>query len=462
MKSNRPIETLRKSLFRATRLHPLVYRPLIRRAVPVSLGMLSFTLLSVVDTAMLGRLGAAQLAAAGIASTAYFAIVFSLAGIGVGVQTLTARRFGEMDLVKCGEVCRAGLAIALGLGIPLVVVAGPLAGLLAPIFSDDPEIVRMSNIYLNYRLLGALFFLVNWSYRGFYNGLGDTTKQLLYAVVTTVTNIVLDYMLIFGHAGFPKMGIGGAAIASSIALGAGTVYLVTASWQYRYRHHCELYRRIPQLYRWIGPIVRLSMPVVGQRFTSEASFFLFFMIVSRIGTLEMAATSVISSIYHLTIMPAIGIAVATTTFLGQHLGAGRPDEAERYAWEGTKITVYLLCGLGLLFILIPGPVFSIYTSEDDVTSVGRLPLMLLGLTQGFAGIAIVLSNSLQGAGNTRFVMLAELFICGGIYLPIAYLLGLKFGGGILGAWSGEYVYWLSLALATAWKFRQGTWKEIRI
>jgi putative MATE family efflux protein len=424
--------------------------------------MLSFTLLSVVDTAMLGRLGAAPLAAAGIASTAYFAIVFSLAGIGMGVQTLTARRFGEMDMVKCGEICRAGLAIALGLGIPLVGLAGPLAGLLAPIFSNDPEIVRMSNVYLNYRLLGALFFLLNWSYRGFYNGLGDTTKQLLYAIVTTAANIILDYILIFGHAGFPKMGIGGASIASSIALGMGTIYLIAASWQHRYRRHCELYRHILHLHRWIGPIVRLSMPVVGQRFMSETSFFLFFMIVSRIGTLELAATNVISSIHHLTIMPAFGVAVATTTFLGQHLGAGRPDEAERYAWEGTKITVYLLCGLGLLFILIPGPVFSIYTSQSNVTSVGRLPLMLFGLTQGFTGIAIVLSNSLQGAGNTRFVMVAELAICGGIYLPITYLVGLRFGGGLLGAWSGEYVYWSLLALAMTWKFRQGTWKGIQI
>jgi Na+-driven multidrug efflux pump len=88
--------------------------------------------------------------------------------------------------------------------------------------------------------------------------------------------------------------------------------------------------------------------------------------------------------------------------------------------------------------------------------------MLFGLTQGFTGIAIVLSNSLQGAGNTRFVMVAELAICGGIYLPITYLVGLRFGGGLLGAWSGEYVYWSLLALAMTWKFRQGTWKGIQI
>ena len=82
--------------------------------------------------------------------------------------------------------------------------------------------------------------------------------------------------------------------------------------------------------------------------------------------------------------------------------------------------------------------------------------------QPFAGIALVLSQALQGAGNTRFVMLAELLICGGIYLPAAYLIGLRFGGGIVGAWTGEYVYWIFFALLVVWKFRKGTWKTIRI
>jgi len=126
------------------------------------------------------------------------------------------------------------------------------------------------------------------------------------------------------------------------------------------------------------------------------------------------------------------------------------------------MAAYLMGGLGLLFIVIPGAVFSIYTSDPQVIAVGRLPLVLLGLTQAFGGVAIVLSNVLQGAGNTRFVMLAELLICGGIYLPAAYLIGLRFGGGIVGAWTGEYVYWIFLALLVTWKFRKGTWKKIRI
>jgi len=456
------LSTLRQRVWGRVRLHPTIYRPLLRRAYPVSLGMLSFTLLSVVDTAMLGRLGAGPLAAAGISSTAYFAIVFSLAGIGIGVQTLVSRRFGECKPLQCGEVLGAGLLLTLVAGVPLVIVAPRLAHLISPVFSNDLAIVHMGETYLRYRFLGSLFFLVNWAYRGFYNGMGDTKKQLIYAVLITGANIVLDYFLIFGHAGFPRMEIQGAAIASSIALGIGTVYLLAASLRSHYRARYRLYRHLAGVIHVIGPILRLSTPVMAQRFLSETSFFIFFMIISRIGILELAATNVMLSIYHLTFMPALGIAVAAATFVGQGLGANNPEQAERYAWEGAKMAAYLMGGLGLLFIVIPHAVFSIYTSDPQVIAVGRLPLVLLGLTQAFGGVAIVLSNVLQGAGNTRFVMLAELLVCGGIYLPAAYLIGLRFGGGIVGAWTGEYVYWIFLTLLVTWKFRKGTWKKIRI
>ena len=127
------------------KLHPAIYRPLLRRAYPVSLGMLSFTLLSVVDTAMLGRLGAAPLAAAGISSVGYFVIAFSMAGIGVGVQTLTSRRYGEGNRVQCGEVLSAGLLLAFIGGVPITAAAPWLARLLSPVFSSDPAVVRLGS-----------------------------------------------------------------------------------------------------------------------------------------------------------------------------------------------------------------------------------------------------------------------------------------------------------------------------
>jgi len=115
--------------------------------------------------------------------------------------------------------------------------------------------------------------------------------------------------------------------------------------------------------------------------------------------------------------------------------------------------------VGLLFLFAPSLVFRVYTTDPQVIGVGRLSLMFLGIVQAFAGVSLVLTQALQGAGNTRYVMLAEL-LCVACYLPTVYFLGIRTPLGIVGAWTGEYVYWLLLAAAVAWKFRAGGWKRI--
>jgi len=131
------------------------------------------------------------------------------------------------------------------------------------------------------------------------------------------------------------------------------------------------------------------------------------------------------------------------------------------AWESVKLATYAMIAIGILFLAVPGFVFRIYTADASVIGIGRLPLMLLGFVQVFAGVALVLSHSLQGAGNTRYVMVAEL-VCVVLYLPTVYVLGLRTSLGLVGAWTGEYIYWIVLAIAMVWKFRTGSWKTIKL
>lgn len=437
-------------------------RHVIRLAYPVVLGMTSFTLLSVVDTAMLGRLGPAPLAAAGIAGVLFFAVVFSLAGIGIGVQTLTARRFGEGSHAECGAVTNAGLTLALAFGIPVSLAAPWLGRFLSPILSGDANVVALGGQYLHYRFLGSAFMLTNWVLRGFFAGIGETRHQMVASIVTTAANILLDYGLIFGKLGLPKMGIRGAAIASSIAIGAGTLYLAAVALSAGHRNRFALLRRPFFVRRWMRPIVRLSLPVIAQRITANGSWFVFFWVVSRIGTVELAATNVIRSIYHLTIMLGVGLGTAAAALVGQRLGSEDPQRAERLGWEATKLAALSMGAVGLLFFVIPGPILQIYTSDPAVIAVGKTPLFLLGFVQAFAGIALVLSQSLQGAGNTRFVMAAELAICGTLYLPVVYVLGMHTRLGLIGAWTGEFIYWTVLAAIMSWKFARGRWKRILV
>jgi len=437
-------------------------REVLRLATPVTLGMLTFTLLSVVDTAMLGRLGAVPLAASGVAGVLFFSVVFPVSGFSVGVQALTARRFGEENETECGQVLNTGVALCLTLGVPLVIAAPWLARIIAPLTSNDPEVLDAGTVYLHYRFLGAAFMLLNFTARGFFAGIGKTRHQLNGSVLITAVNVLLDYLLIFGHAGFPRLGIQGAAIASTIALGTGTVYYVgVIALAPSYRRRFAAFHPPWFVARWLRPIVRLSIPVFAQRLLSNGAWSIFFLIIARIGTIELAATNVIRSIYHLTIMIAVGLGTAAAALVGQNLGAERPEHAEQLAWEAVRLASWSMAIVGILFLAVPGWVFRIYTHDAAVTDVGRLPLMALGFVQAFAGIALVLSQALQGAGNTRYVMVVE-FVCVACYLPTVYFLGLRTPLGLLGAWTGEYVYWLLLAGAMALKFRTGTWKAIAV
>ncbi|NQT92434.1 MAG: MATE family efflux transporter [Lentisphaerae bacterium] len=440
---------------------PTLSKDVLRLATPVTLGMLTFTLLSIVDTAMLGRLGAVPLAAAGVAGVLYFAVVFPISSMSVGTQSLVARRFGEGNEAQCGQILNTGLVLCFAFGIPLVIAAPWLARVIAPLSSNDPQVIEAGAVYLQYRLLGSPFMLLNFVSSGFFAGIGKTKHQLVGSIFITATNILLDYLLIFGNAGFPKLGIQGAAIASSIALGVGTVYYMTVLVLPKYKARYSTFRRPWFASQWLRPMVRLSSPILAQRILSNGAWAVFFAIIARIGTIELAATNVIRSIYHLSIMIAVGFGTAAAALIGQNLGAKNPEKAEQMAWESVKLTTYAMIIIGILFLTVPGFVFRIYTAEASVIGAGRLSLMLLGFVQAFAGVALVLSLSLQGAGNTRYVMVVE-FICVLLYLPTVYVLGLRTSLGLVGAWTGEYVYWIVLAIAMVWKFRTGSWKTIKL
>ncbi len=443
-------------------LHRGLTAHVLRLACPVVLSSLTYTLLSVVDTAMLGRLGAVPLGASGIAGVSFFAIVFCLSAASVGTQALVARRFGEGNFEECGHVLQAGSFLSLGIALPLVVSGPWLAHWLSTIISGDPSITSQSAVYLTYRLYGAGFMMISWIFQAFFAGVGKTRHQMNASIIVTASNILLDYLLIFGHGGVPRLEIAGAALASSIAVGLGLIYYVVVAATPYYSHTYGIWRSISRSSRWIRPIARLSLPMVGQRAMQQGSWVAFFVLVARIGIVELASSNVIRSIYGLSVMIGVGMGIAASALVGQNLGASEPERAESYTWEAVKLAAYSMMTVGLLFALFPRAIFSIYTTDPEVIAAGRWPLILIGLIQVFPSIGLVLGSALQGAGNTRFVMIAETAICLGPYLPAVYVLGLRTTLGLRGAWLGEFIYWALIALVMLLKFRSGTWKRIHI
>jgi putative MATE family efflux protein len=389
------------------RLNPELSRKVWKLAYPIILANLSLTLLNVVDTAMLGRLSPAALAAAGIGGVVYLTVAATLGALSLGTQTLTARRHGEKEMAQCGQVLDNSLVLALILGGVFTLLSPWLAHFLPPHLESGTTMGRLLGTYIQYRFYGVVFVLLNLAFGGFFNGIGKTKVRMKGATILTIANILLNYLLIFGKLGFPRLGVQGAALASTLATGLLTFYYLVVSSGKRYRSEYKYFHLLNIDFSKIRDIGKLSLPLMCRSFIGVGGFLVFFWIIGRIGTLELATSNILRSLYSLSYMLGAAMGAAATTLVGQNMGAERYGRAEAFGWEAVKLGMMAMGTLGVLFIVVPAPIMSIYTDDLEVIQVGVTILRILGIAQIFNAIGTVLSPALIGAGDMRFILGVE-------------------------------------------------------
>lgn len=206
-----------KLIFRIFSGKSKLNKHVITLAMPVFFGMLSHTLIQVTDTLMVGKLGYYSIAAAGLGGMTYFTIISVLMNGAIGVQIITARRYGEKLPSEIGKILVTVSYFCIIAGLLLTAVGYYTSSYYIVLLSDDPKIIQSASSYLSYRFLGTLFFFIGFGYRGFLDGLGNTIAGMVSAIATMLSNIFFNYVLIFGKFGFPNMGLDGAGLASSLA-----------------------------------------------------------------------------------------------------------------------------------------------------------------------------------------------------------------------------------------------------
>jgi putative MATE family efflux protein len=437
-------------------------KSILKTSVPVMVGMLSHTFINAVDTAMVGRLGAADLAAAGIGGLAYLVIALTLAGLSIGVQAVTARRYGEGGFHDAGKTLANGIWIAVLTGLLLTLLGFVFASVLGKALFVSPETRTPGIDYLRFRFLGIFFFVFTAVNRGFFNGIGATRYYMYSALISGLANIFLDYGLIFGKLGLPRLEIKGAAIASTISEGlACLVYLVILAKPSVHRKY-RFIESIRPTRELLSRLVKLSLPASIRTLLDMGAFLVFIWIIGLLGVTELAAANVIRSIAGFAFLPMFGLGIGASAILGQYLGAGKTGQAEETAFLATKMGAFFMAGCCILFWIVPSPLLSIYTNAQEVIQAGVWPLRIMGAGLFFASFAIMFSSCLQGAGNTKFVMWSTLLVISLYYLPFTWLLAVYLGFGISGAYVNEMIYWIIFSVIMYLKFKKGDWKKIKI
>jgi putative MATE family efflux protein len=432
---------------------------ILRLALPIIGGMASQNVLNLVDTAMVGVLGASALAAVGMASFVNFVAAAFLMGLSAGVQAMAARRLGEGRMDRAARPLNGGLLLAVVLGVPWSVLLVVTASRFFPYLVDDSAVVAIGVPYLQARLVAMVALGANFSFRGYWNGVDLSKVYMRTLVVMHAVNILLNWVLIFGHLGMPRLGATGAGIGSAIATFVGTaLYFSQAMVLAR---PSGFLAGLPDR-KTLATMLRLSVPAGTQQFFFAAGMTAFFWIIGKVGTAELAASNVLVQLLLVAILPGIAFGMASATLVGQALGRGDVEDARRWAWDVSKIAMVGVGTMALVGLVFPDLLLRFFLHDPQTLELARLPLRIVAATMSIDTLGMVLLNSLLGAGDSRTVMVVSISLQWLLFLPVAYLVGPILGYGMTAVWTVQVGYRALQAAAFFVVWRRGQWANVEV
>lgn len=432
-------------------------------ALPAIAGLSTQMIVSLVDTAMVGRLDDATyfLAAMGIGVFATWAIVSLFSSLATGTHVLIARRFGSKDYGACGHVLNTSLILSLFIGTFIGSIVVLFSNDIANFFAVDPKVGYYAGDFLYYRFMGIPFFLITVSYRGFFFGIGKTKIFMYSGVLINLLNIVFNYFFIYGGFGMKGMGLAGAGLGSTLATICDALFYISVSYLPSYRKKYNYFKNFSFTKGIASSIIKISLPVSLQNIFILVGFLSFIAITGLIGTAQQAASNVVFSSLLISLMPCFGFGIAVQTLVGNSLGKGDSKKAKHYGYETSKLaTIYTLM-VGTVFVLAPRVVLTIITNDQSIIETAVPALRIAGFGQIFYAIGVVLANGLQAVGQTFYVMMAEVIANWFVFVPIAYFLGVYLKFGLIGAWFALPFYVLLYALVIFLKFQFGNWERYK-
>jgi MATE family multidrug resistance protein len=430
-------------------------------AAPLVLTQILVTAMGVVDSVIVGRLGAAQLGAVGLGGMWVWTLTSFFVGTSTGVQTFVAQHHGAGRTNECGTWSWQGLASV----VPLAGVVGCLVFIFADsiilILAPSDSIAPLATGYMRARSFGMMGITAASSLSAFFRGIGDTRTPLIATLVANLANLFLDLGLVYGWYGMPRLGVVGAGLATSISewiyFGAVAFMFLRPAITTRFntRFHAPSLSEIKRLWR-------TGVPIGGQWTIEMLAFAVFTTFVARLGDAPMAASHAFIQLLSLSFMQAVGISIATTTLVGRYIGAGQLEYVAR-SLRSSMLLGSLLAGIiAALFMLVPELLLGLFSKDPDVLRYGRPLLMVGALYQFFDAIAIVSDGALRGAGDTRWPFVVRCLLSWVVFLPLAYLLAVPMAWGLTGAWLGGLGSIVLLAIFLVVRFRSGAWRRIQI
>ena len=432
-------------------------RALFLLAIPMVLEMGMESIFVVVDIFFVARLGSEAVAAVGLTEAALTLLYAVAIGLSMGATALVARRIGEGDRdaarATAGQVIWVGVAISLVIGIFGVVFAPDLLR----IMGAEDEVVLIGPGYTRIMLGGSVTILLLFLLNAVFRGAGNAVIAMRALWIANGINIVLDPCLIFGLGPFPELGVTGAAVATNIGRGIGVIYLIhcLSGDAARFRLHArDLVLRSHLLLR----LLRVSVPGAFQFAIAMSSYVFLVRIVAVYGSDAIAGLTIGIRIFAFTFLPAWGLGNAAATLVGQNLGAGQPDRAERSVWMAARWNAAFLVTVAVLFLVMPQVFAAPFTTSPVVVEYVVDCLRIVSLGYGFYAVGMIVTQAFNGAGDTDTPTLINLCCLWLVQLPLAWWLSQVVGLGPDGVFASIAISDSLLTVVAVLVFRRGRWK----
>ena len=437
------------------------YKDILRITLPVLVSMLMEQLLSITDTAFLGRVSQVELGASAIAGIMYMTVSTASFGFAMGAEILTGRRNGEKNYRAVGNIFYQGIYFQL-----LITV---IAVLFTSLFMSDifkrilvsPDICKAAISYLDWRMYGFVFTAISMMYRTFLMGTVQTRSLIGNSLVLFIANCVFNYILIFGKLGFPQLGITGAAIGSSLAEAVGLIYFIISTKRQVNISKYALNKLHRPDVKLLWQMLKISFWTMSQSLFAIATWFLFYLFIEHMGQTPIAATNVLRSANSLMFIIYCSFASVTSTLVSNLMGENKQKDIIPLISKSVRLSYLCVLPFVVVYLLFPSFIMGIFTDIDEVILQGKEVIWVLCVITLIGAASNVWYDAVAGTGNTRTVFFIEITSLV-IYTLYIYIVIRVKHSPLTICWFADAVYYFVILILSLLYFRFSGWRNKKI